>query len=130
MDGWMDGWMDGVMDGCVWLQCGIEAKRPEEEEEDESMDVQPMTPLFSNTTALMKRRPTTSGSSALPSTPKAVGDVGDVSDASSNDPPRVSARIPSAYSDPLDGYLSEGGASLYARKLNYVAQRNKDDHDR
>ena len=93
---------------------------PEEEEEDEPMDVQPMTPLFTTTTALIKRRPVTSGSPAAP-VAKSVGDA--------SDPPRV-PRIPSAYSDPLDGYLSEGGASLYARKLNYIAQRNKDEQDR
>ena len=104
------------------LQRGNDTGDPEEEEEeeDEPMDVQPMTPLFTTTTALMKHRPATSGSPTA-SIAKSPPDT--------SDPPRVT-RIASAYSDPLDGYLSEGGASLYARKLNYVAQRQKEDQDR
>ena len=76
------------------------------DEEDVSMNVQPMTPLFS---ALINKR--TDPSSPTTAAKRAAN---------------------GSYADPLDGYLSESGASLYARKLHYlsVTQRNKDNDDR
>lgn len=80
-----------------------------EEDEDESMNVQPMTPLFNSNHLGLKRvdnLPSSNGNSA---TAKRAANI--------------------SYCDPLDGYLSEGGASAYARKLHYLAmnQRSKDD---
>ena len=83
-----------------------------EEEEDESMNVQPMVPLFNTSHLGLKRH-----DQHLPSINSSGG-----SSASAK-------RANVSYCDPLDGYLSEGGASLYARKLHYIAlnQRNKDE---
>lgn len=81
-----------------------------EDEEDESMNVQPMTPLFN--TNLIKRHdhPISSAQSTASTT-------------------AVKRAANGSYTDPLDGYLSESGASLYARKMHYLAvtQRLKDD---
>ena len=78
-----------------------------EDDEDDSMNVQPMT-IFNNTSSLGKFHNESSTSAA------------------------VKRAANTSYADPLDGYLSEGGASLYARKLHYLAvtqrsSQNKDD---
>ncbi len=78
-----------------------------EEDEDVSMNVQPMTPLFN---MIKRHEQSPASSSAVITTVKRAAN--------------------GAYTDdPLDGYLSESGASLYARKMHYLAgaQRLKDD---
>lgn len=78
-----------------------------EEDEDVSMNVQPMTPLFN---IIKRHEQSPACSSAVITTVKRAANE--------------------AYADdPLDGYLSESGASLYARKMHYFggAQRLKDD---
>lgn len=73
----------------------------QDEDEDESMNIQPMTIFpMANKRHDCYESPTT-----------------------------AKRAVNTSYADPLDGYLSEGGASLYARKLHYLAvtQRNKDD---
>ena len=91
-----------------------QASTVNEDEEDESMDVQPMSPLMTTTNLDLLKRHNSYYSSDNESTKAPV------SKATVNN---------GVYNDPLDGYLSEGGASLYARKLNHLAvtQRNKDE---
>lgn len=84
----------------------------QDDDEDESMNIQPMT-IFSANKGLGKRHEY----SNAPSQPF------------HESPTTVKRAANTSYADPLDGYLSEGGASLYARKLHYLAvtQRNKDE---
>ena len=81
----------------------------QDDEEDESMNIQPMTIFSGNKSLGGKRHEYTPG---LHESPAAV-----------------KRAVNTSYADPLDGYLSEGGASLYARKLHYLAvtQRNKEE---
>ena len=83
-----------------------------EEDEDESMNVQPMTPLFNSNHLGLKRVDNLPSSNCSSATAKRAANV--------------------SYFDPLDGYLSEGGASAYARKLQYLAtnQRSNKEDDR
>lgn len=84
----------------------------QDDDEDESMNIQPMT-IFPANKSLGKRHDFQNGSGH----------------SFHESPTTVKRAVNTSYADPLDGYLSEGGASLYARKLHYLAvtQRNKDD---
>ncbi|XP_032794996.2 neuron navigator 2 isoform X2 [Daphnia magna] len=84
----------------------------QDDDEDESMNVQPMT-IFSPNKSLVKRH-------EYPNAPN---------QPFHDSPTTIKRAANTSYADPLDGYLSEGGASLYARKLHYMAvtQRNKDE---
>jgi hypothetical protein len=84
----------------------------QDDDEDESMNIQPMT-IFPASKGLGKRHEYSNGPSQ----------------SFHESPTTVKRAANTSYADPLDGYLSEGGASLYARKLHYLAvtQRNKDE---
>ena len=101
----------------------------DEEDVDEPMNVQPMSPLLNTSNlSLMKRN--NNATACYASDNEAVT-------CSKSSSAGKRSLTNGGYSDPLDGYLSEGGASLYARKLHYLAvtqqqqqqqrQRHKDD---